>query len=291
MIADELEALELGDDRRHHEGEHTLPGELARSRGRGCLQLRVLDHEAHLAQLLGENVARPGRVVRDEAHARARHAATRCTASAAPGIASPETWRTPSMSSRMSAMERESIRVTRSVSLPSERDRDQGLAVERARRPARPEVVDARRGRVRRRVVQRALGRAEAPRPLARGAGRASGRAGRAKPAPEPRARYRAPRREASRRPRGAPRRRVPTTPSAKARERRLEAKRRRARTKAPPEASGRRIDSRDGRAAVRSRCSRSYRRSGRGCSTTSAACAARSGRSRRSSPTRSPTT
>ena len=34
------------------------------------------------------------------------------------GIGSPDTWRTPSMSSRMHAMERESIRVTRSVSLP-----------------------------------------------------------------------------------------------------------------------------------------------------------------------------
>ena len=39
-------------------------------------------------------------------------------ASAAPGIACPETWSTPSTSSRMQAMERESIRVTRSVSLP-----------------------------------------------------------------------------------------------------------------------------------------------------------------------------
>src|SRR3990172_5901583 len=40
------------------------------------------------------------------------------TASTAPGIGSPDTWRTPSMSSRMHAMEREAIQVTRSVSLP-----------------------------------------------------------------------------------------------------------------------------------------------------------------------------
>src|SRR2546429_9825584 len=39
-------------------------------------------------------------------------------ASTAPGMGSPETWSTPSMSSRMQAMERESIRVTRSVLLP-----------------------------------------------------------------------------------------------------------------------------------------------------------------------------
>jgi ribosome-associated protein len=40
------------------------------------------------------------------------------TANAAPGIGSPETCSTPSTSSRIAAMERESIRVTRSVVLP-----------------------------------------------------------------------------------------------------------------------------------------------------------------------------
>src|SRR5205814_4562975 len=40
------------------------------------------------------------------------------TASAPPAIGSPETWRTPSTSSRMAAMPGESIRVTRSVVLP-----------------------------------------------------------------------------------------------------------------------------------------------------------------------------
>src|SRR4029450_4598295 len=39
-------------------------------------------------------------------------------ASPAPSIGRPETWKTPSMSRRMAAMERESIRVTRSVSIP-----------------------------------------------------------------------------------------------------------------------------------------------------------------------------
>src|SRR3990170_156166 len=42
----------------------------------------------------------------------------RATASTAPAIGSPETWRTPSTSSRMAAMEPDSIRVTRSVVLP-----------------------------------------------------------------------------------------------------------------------------------------------------------------------------
>ena len=39
-------------------------------------------------------------------------------ASAAPSIGRPETWKTPSTSRRMAAMERESIRVSRSVSIP-----------------------------------------------------------------------------------------------------------------------------------------------------------------------------
>src|SRR5438067_5815901 len=43
---------------------------------------------------------------------------SRRTASAAPGIGSPETCRTPSTSRRIAAMDGESIRVTRSVVLP-----------------------------------------------------------------------------------------------------------------------------------------------------------------------------
>jgi ribosome-associated protein len=42
----------------------------------------------------------------------------RRTASAPPAIGSPETWKTPSTSSRIAAMDGESIRVTRSVVLP-----------------------------------------------------------------------------------------------------------------------------------------------------------------------------
>src|SRR5439155_410847 len=43
---------------------------------------------------------------------------SRAIASCIPGSASPETWRTPSTSRRMAAMADESIRVTRSVSIP-----------------------------------------------------------------------------------------------------------------------------------------------------------------------------
>jgi ribosome-associated protein len=43
---------------------------------------------------------------------------SRRTASAPPAIGSPDTWKTPSTSRRMAAMERDSIRVTRSVVVP-----------------------------------------------------------------------------------------------------------------------------------------------------------------------------
>ena len=66
MVADELEAVEVGDDRRHHEREHALSRELARRGARCRLELVVVEREAHLAQLLGEARARPRRVVRDE---------------------------------------------------------------------------------------------------------------------------------------------------------------------------------------------------------------------------------
>src|SRR6266550_3883143 len=45
-------------------------------------------------------------------------ARSRRTASAPPAMGSPETWKTPSTSSRIAAMDGESIRVTRSVVLP-----------------------------------------------------------------------------------------------------------------------------------------------------------------------------
>ena len=74
------------------------------------------------------------------------------------------------MSRRMHAIGRESIRVTRSVSIPLDGDRDPRLALERPGRPARQHGGDARRGALRRRGVVGADGRSEATR-------RSSGRA------------------------------------------------------------------------------------------------------------------
>ena len=76
---------------------------------------------------------------------------SRRTASAAPGSGWPETCRTPSTSSRIAAMAAESIRVTRSRRAPAGRGRAAGVPLERARRPARAEVRDAGRRRLRRR--------------------------------------------------------------------------------------------------------------------------------------------
>ena len=108
VVADELEAVEVGDDRRHHEREHALARELAGS-GAGCrLQLVVLERESHLAQLLRErDRGRVELLVTNRSAWPARRSSA--TASVAPGIGSPETWSTPSMSSRMHAMERESM--------------------------------------------------------------------------------------------------------------------------------------------------------------------------------------
>ena len=71
---------------------------------------------------------------------------SRRTASTAPGIGSPETCSTPSTSSRIAAMDAESIRSE--VALPL-------LPVERAGRPARAEELDAGRGALRRRGIGR----------------------------------------------------------------------------------------------------------------------------------------
>jgi hypothetical protein len=84
------------------------------------------------------------------------------------------------------------------------RDRGPGLSVEWARRAARTEVVDARGGAVRRQPLTGAERGAEAAGDLTSRACAPSGRPGRAQPAPEPRARDRAARREAAQRARRA---------------------------------------------------------------------------------------
>src|SRR5439155_15822293 len=66
VVSDQLERVEVGDDRRHDKREDALPLELASRRAWRRLQLRVLQLEAHLAELLGEPRAGAGRVVGDE---------------------------------------------------------------------------------------------------------------------------------------------------------------------------------------------------------------------------------
>ena len=116
-LADELDALEIVDDLRHREREHALARERVRGRARGRLQLLVLELDAERAQRLRER-ARVRVVELVTKRRRWPASRSRRTASAAPGSALPDTCRTPSTSSRIAAMERESIRVTRSVAVP-----------------------------------------------------------------------------------------------------------------------------------------------------------------------------
>ena len=67
VVTDEVEPVEVGDDRGHHESEDSLARELPRGGAGRRLQLLVLEREAHLAQLAREARSRAGRVVRDEA--------------------------------------------------------------------------------------------------------------------------------------------------------------------------------------------------------------------------------
>ena len=155
------------------------------------------------------------------------------TAAVAPGIASPETCSTPSTSRRMHAMGRESIRVTRSVSVdPDEIELGS---------PARPVGGTAReQGGARveavfdvEELVPDAGSEAPCGGPL--GSGAPCGGPGRAEPGAEPRARRRTARREARRGAQGGAAAGSDTADGA-ARERRLAEKRRRAH-QAPPSA------------------------------------------------------
>ena len=210
-------------------------------------------------------------------------------ASTAPGIGSPETWSTPSTSSRMAAMERESIRVTRSVVLPLAEieyrfSRSSGPGGQHANTSetrvealldveSSAALTDGQKRRVLAKAGPTLRAVAQDERSQLRNRELATERLV-----------------EQLRAALKVERKRVPTRPSQAAKQRRLESKKRRAATKKlrrPPVG----IDSEGGRAPARERCSRRCRRSAPACSTTSAASAARSGRSRLSSPTRSPTT
>ena len=117
-VADELDPVEIVDQRGHHQREHAPPGERVRGGRRGRLELGVveLDPAAGGARRRGSRA--PWSCCSSRTAAGGPALRSSATASAAPGIGSPETWRTPSTSSRMAAMPGESIRVTRSVSLP-----------------------------------------------------------------------------------------------------------------------------------------------------------------------------
>ena len=65
-MSDEVEAVEVGNDRRHRECEHPFAGQLARGSARGRLQLEILQGEPHPAKLFGQAGSRPRRVVGDE---------------------------------------------------------------------------------------------------------------------------------------------------------------------------------------------------------------------------------
>jgi len=67
VVPDELEALEVGHDRRHHEGDDAPAPELSSGGARSRLQLLVGELEAEHTQFSGEHVAGPRGVVRDEA--------------------------------------------------------------------------------------------------------------------------------------------------------------------------------------------------------------------------------
>ena len=66
-LADELDALEVLDDRRHRQGEDALAGQRVRGGDRGRLQLLVLQLDPERADLGGERLPRVRGVVGDEA--------------------------------------------------------------------------------------------------------------------------------------------------------------------------------------------------------------------------------
>jgi hypothetical protein len=69
VLADELDAFELADDRVHRQREDAPAGELRGGRARRRLQLLVVELDAHSAKLLGQGSPRLGGAVRDEAKA------------------------------------------------------------------------------------------------------------------------------------------------------------------------------------------------------------------------------
>ena len=103
MLADQLDALEVGHDGRHHERKHALAGELAGCGARGRLELVVFELEAEATKLLGELGAWKRGVVGDEAE-RVPLGAQACDGLDGARNRLTGDVRTSSMSSRMQAM-------------------------------------------------------------------------------------------------------------------------------------------------------------------------------------------
>src|SRR5918994_1757242 len=90
----------------------------ARAAARGVVWISSSSSSIDIARSSVASVARERVVLLVTKRSRWPASRKLATASAAPGIGRPDTWRTPSTSSRMADMQGESIRVTRSVVLP-----------------------------------------------------------------------------------------------------------------------------------------------------------------------------
>ena len=181
--------------RGHRQREHALARERRAAAAGRRLQLLVVELDAAAPRSsAGERRPRTASCCSSRSAAGGPRARSSATASAAPGIGSPETWRTPSTSSRMAAMAAESIRVTRSVTLPL---REIELRFSRSSGPG-GQHAQRSETRVEASSTSRPRRRSRPPRSGGRRtcrAGPARGRPGRAQPVAEPRARGRAARR------------------------------------------------------------------------------------------------
>src|SRR5207247_5204018 len=198
---------------------------------RGVVCSRSSSSSSHIARRSSASAARPFVVPSVTKRIRCPSARSRRTASSPPGIGSPETWKTPSTSSRIAAMDGESIRVTRSVVLPV------GEIELKFSRSSGPGGQHAQKSETRVEAIfdvesstaltetqkRRVIGRAG---PVLRAVAQDERSQSRNRELAQERLV------EQLRRALKVERRRVPTRPTEAARERRLEEKRRRSRTK-----------------------------------------------------------
>ena len=200
-LADELDPVEVLDDRRHRQREHALAARArARPRSASSAAPRPRARSRARAARSASVGASAGRVVGDEAEPVPVGAQPRDRLRRARDRLARDVEDAVDVEQNARPWSGESIRVTRSVSMPARRDRAALLALERPGRPARAEDRDARRGDLRRRGLVGADRGAEAARGREGGPVAPRGRPGRAQPVAQPRARDRAARRAAARR-------------------------------------------------------------------------------------------